>query len=159
MLSSSEIILASGGMIRSCMYDAIPAPFDQDYHYEIVFERVLEIQAEQCDSIYLLYQNDLFRPAFAVLRSILEAMATLIWVSLDISRNCSLFENRKQPNMREILRCIGWEEEYDRTFKYLCGFVHIDMNNADFYRSVEAGDDASQPFPEILPEAEYFSFR
>jgi hypothetical protein len=143
-------------MLRSCLYDDIPAPFDQDHHYETVYERVLEIQAEQCDAIYLLYENGLFRPAFAVLRSILEAMATLIWVSLDIGRNCALFEKRKQPNMKEILNRVGWKEEYDRTFRYLCGFVHIDMTNADFYRSYEAGDDPSQPFPEVLPDAEYY---
>jgi hypothetical protein len=30
------------------------------------------------------------------------------------------------------------------------------MDNAEFYRNYELGDDPSEPFPEILPDSEYF---
>ncbi|MGB0563119.1 MAG: hypothetical protein ACPGVO_15135 [Spirulinaceae cyanobacterium] len=151
-----ELIDASAKMLRSCLYSDPPFPFIQDSHYEVVYQRVLEIQAEQCDAIYSLYEVGLFRPAYAILRSILEGMATLLWVSLSIERYCKLFEESKQPNTKEILKRIGWEDEYDRTFRYLSGFVHIDMSNAEFYRNYEIGDDPSQPFPEILPDTDYY---
>jgi len=143
-------------MLRSCLYEEPPSPFNQDRHYEIVYQRVLEIQAEQCDAIYSLYEVGLFRPAYAILRSILEGMATLLWVSLKIDRYCKLFEEGTQPNTKEILKRIGWEDEHDRTFQYLSGFVHIDMGNAEFYRNYEIGNDPSQPFPEILPDTDYY---
>lgn len=150
-----ELIDASAKILRLCLYD-VPSPFNQDNHYEIVYQRVLEIQAEQCDAIYSLYQVGLFRPAFAILRSILEGMATLVWMSLKIDRYCTLFEDGKQPNTKEILKRIGWDDEYDRTFRYLSGFVHIDMDTAEFYRNYELGGDPSQPFPEVLPDIEYY---
>jgi len=151
-----ELIDASAQMLRLCLHDDPPPPFNQEHHYEMVYQRVLEIQAEQCDAIYSLYQVGLFRPAHAILRSILEGMATLVWISLDIDRYCTLFEKGTQPNTKEILRMIGWEDEYNRTFGYLSGFVHIDMDNADFYRDYEFGSEPSQPFPEILPDTEYY---
>lgn len=152
----SELVTASSEMLRSCLIDNTPSPFDQDDHYGIVYRRVLEIQAEQCDAIHSLYINNFFRPAYAVLRSVLETMATLLWVSLNIDRYCQLFEDGNQPNTREILQRIGWGEEYSRTFQYLSGFVHVDMDSAEFYRNYEIGDDPSQPYPEILPDAEYY---
>lgn len=151
-----ELIGASAKMLRFCLYEDPPSPFNQDSHYETVYQRVLEIQAEQCDAIYSLYELGLFRPAYAVLRSILEGMATLLWVSLSIDKYCKLFEESKQPNTKEILKRIGWEDEYDRTFRYLSGFVHIDMGNAEFYRNYEIGEDPSQPFPEILPDTDHY---
>jgi hypothetical protein len=153
---SLELIDASAKMLRSCLNDHTPSPFNQDNHYEIVYQRVLEVQAEQCDAIHSLYNVGLFRPAYAILRAILEAMGTLVWLSLDINRYCILFEEGKQPNTKEILRRIGWEDEYDRTFRYLSGFVHIDLDNAEFYRNYEIGGDPSEPFPEILPDVEYY---
>jgi hypothetical protein len=102
-----EIIEASAKMLRLCLYDDLPSPFDRDIRYAMVFQRVIEIQAEQCDSVSELYQRGLFRPAYAILRSILEGMATLLWISLKIDRYCILFEERKQPNTKEILKRIG----------------------------------------------------
>lgn len=151
-----ELITASAKMLRLCLHDDMPSSFSQDNHYEIVYQRVIEMQAEQCDAIYSLYQVGLFRPAYAILRSILEAMATLVWVSLSIDRYCALFEEGKQPNTREILKRVGWEDEYGRTFQYLSSFVHIDLGTAEFYRNYELGGDPSQPFPEVLPDVEYY---
>lgn len=151
-----ELITASANMLRSCLQEDPPVPFSQNNRYEIVYQRVIEVQAEQCDAIYSLYQAGLFRPAYAVLRSILESMATLIWVSLSIDRYCTLFEEGKQPNTKEILVRVGWEDEYSRTFQYLSGFIHIDLDNAEFYRNYEFGGDPSQPFPEVLPDVEYY---
>jgi len=136
-----EIIEASTKMLRLCLYDDIPPPFDKDSRYAMVFQRVIEIQAEQCDSISELFKRGLFRPAYAILRSILEGMATLVWMSLKIDSYCILFEEGKQPNTKEILKRIGWEDEYERTFQYLSGFVHIDMDSAEFYRNYELGSD------------------
>jgi len=152
-----ELINASAKMLRLCLYDDLPSPFNRDNHYKMVYQRVLEIQAEQCDAIYSLYQVGLFRPAYAILRSILEGMATLVWISLDIDQYCVPFEEGKLPNTREILKKVGWEDEYDRTFRYLSGFVHIKkLQNAEFYRNYELGGDPSQPFPEVLPDIEYY---
>lgn len=151
-----ELIDASAKTLRLCLNDDVPHPFDQGGHYRIVYQRVLEIQAEQCDAIFSLYQVGLFRPAYAILRSILEGMGTLIWISLSVERYCTLFEEGKQPNTKEILKRVGWEEEYDRTFRYLSGFIHLDMDNAEFYRNYELGDGPSQPFPEVLPDVDYY---
>jgi len=143
-------------MLRTSLQDNVPPPFDSDEYYVRLYQRVIEIQAEQCDAINSLYKEGLFRPGYAVLRSVLEAMATLLWVSTNIERYCPLFESGKQPNMREVLKRIGWEEEYERTFGYLSGFVHIDMENAEFYREYLLEPDPSQPSPEILPDSEFY---
>ncbi len=151
----TKIITSTASMLRASLKDSnTPSPFDKNEHYSRVYQRVIEIQAEQCDAINSLYKAGLFRPGFAVLRSVLEAMATLIWISTNIERYCKLFESKKQPNMREILKRIGWEEEYEGTFQYLSGFVHVDMENAEFYQEYLPGPDSSQPFPEILPDSE-----
>jgi hypothetical protein len=153
---STKVIASAAFMLRASLQDSVPSPFDNDEYYARLYQRVIEIQAEQCEAINSLYREGLFRPGYAVLRSVLEAMATLLWVSTNIERYCPLFELGKQPNPREILKRIGWEEEYERTFRYLSGFVHIDMENAEFYRDYLLGPDPSQPFPEILPDAELY---
>lgn len=61
-------------------------------------------------------------------------MATLMWLTLDIDKYPRLFDEGKQPNTREILRRIGWESEYDRTFRFLSKFVHSSLVNSDFYK-------------------------
>jgi len=150
LISSASHILSS-----SLRYEA-PLPFGRDSDYTKIYRRVIEIQVEQCDAIYSLYNNGLYRPAYAVLRSVLETMSTLVWLSLNIEKYFPLFETATQPNQREILRRIGWEDEYDRTFRYLSGFVHIDIDNAEFYREYEWEPDGSQPFPEINADADYY---
>ncbi len=152
---STRIIALAAQMLRDSIEDIAPPPFDNDYDIRI-FQRAIEIQAEQCDAIQSLYLEGLFRPAYAVLRSVLEAMATLVWVSTNTERYSKLFETNKQPNMREILKRIEWAEEYGRTFSYLSSFVHIDIDNAEFYREYLIETDPSQPFHEIKSDSEYF---
>lgn len=151
-----QIIESTSHMLQLILDDEVPSPFDENENYTKQYQRVIEIQAEQCTAIYYLYKQGLYRPAYAVLRSILETISTLIWVSLKVERYSSLFSAGNQPNMKEILTRIGWVQEYDRTFGYLSGFVHIDMENAEFYREYLLGGDSSQPFPEIFPDAEYY---
>jgi hypothetical protein len=93
---SLELIDASAEVLRLSVNDQIPSPFDQDNHYETVYQRVMEIQIEQCDTLHLLYKMGLSK------------------------------------------------------------FVHVAMANADFYRSYETGGHVSEPFPEILPDTEYY---
>lgn len=151
-----EVIAEAAGMLRKSLEDEIPLPFNIKDDYARVYQRTIELQIEQLKAIESLYQNGLFRPAYAILRSILEAMGTLLWVSTNINRYCPLFEERKQPNTKEILQRIGWGAEYDRTFSCLSGFVHVDFENAEFYREYELETDSSIPFPEVLPDSEYY---
>lgn len=151
-----KLIRQAADMLLLSLEDEIPTPFNSKESYIRVYQRTIELQVEQLRAIELLYRNGLFRPAYAVLRSVLEAMGTLLWVSSNIDCYCPLFENGKQPNTREILRKIGLEAEYDRTFRYLSGFVHIDLEYAEFYREYEAETDPSLPFPEILSNSEYY---
>ena len=124
---------------------------DQDL---VIFRRLVEMQAEHCDAVDLLCENRLFRPAHSILRSFLEASATLVWIGHDIKRYGSLFLQGNQPNIREILRRIGWDKEYDTTYKLLSSLVHIDSDSMLMYRHLDFGRDGL--FPEILPDAENY---
>lgn len=128
----------SQNLLTSCLQRSPPELFigasNSDHYEEFIFYRTLELQIEYCKSIRVLCENGLFRPAYSILRSILENMATLMWLTLDIDKYPRLFEEGKQPNTREILRRIGWESEYDRTFRFLSKFVHSSLVNSDFYK-------------------------
>src|SRR5450759_2140356 len=129
-----ELIHASSETLLHCAAGEPPSQFSTEQHYEIVYTRVLEIIAEQCDAISVLCENGLFRPAHAILRSILENIATLIWVGLDVAQFGQILEDDKRSqhlNKRDILKKIGWEQKYDRSFKVLSSFVHASMTNAD----------------------------
>lgn len=149
-----QLIEASAKMLRLCITDDPPIAFCIDQHSTVIYSRILELQAEQCDAIYILCDEGLYRPAHSILRSILENMATLIWVSLDTERYGKLFDEGKQPNTREILKRIGWEQEYDRTFKPLSSFVHADLSNAEMYKNYDFGEGGL--CPEVEPDAEYY---
>ncbi|SRR6266540_2591823 len=136
-----KLINATMDLLQECLNYGPPEIFiggSESFHYEeLVFYRLIELQIKQCAAIKSLCKNNLFRPAYAVLRSVLENMATLVWITLDVKRHVELFDNGNQPNMREILARIGWEEEYSRTFRFLSGFVHVDFNHSDLYKNYE----------------------
>lgn len=137
----AQLIATVVSMLQDCLEGGPPEIFIGDYlsdhTEEWIFYRILELEIEQCNAILVLSSNGLVRPAYAVLRSVLENMATLVWLALDITRYTRLFEEGKLPNMREILRRIDWEPEYDRTFRFLSKFIHSDTMFADFYKKYE----------------------
>lgn len=148
------LVSDSANVLRECEVNDPPSQFVEDYHYAIIYRRILEVMAEQCDAIAVLCEEGLFRPAHAILRSVLENMASLLWVALDVKRYGDLLDDGKQPNTREILKRIGWEEEYERTFRGLSGFVHTDLTNADMYKEYDLSDEDT--FPEIRADGEYY---
>jgi hypothetical protein len=137
----TELVTTAVSLLQGCLKGGPPEIFIGDYlsdhTEEWIFYRILELQIEQCNAILVLSENGLVRPAYAVLRSVLENMATLVWLTLDVDRYTRLFEEEKLPNMKEILTRIGWEPEYDRTFRFLSKFVHSNLIFADFYKRQE----------------------
>ncbi|WP_420630628.1 hypothetical protein [Candidatus Leptofilum sp.] len=144
-------------MLATCCESDPPSPFTNKFRFEIIFYRVVEMQIEQCEALIHLRKLGLFRPAYAVLRSLLENMTTLVWISKDVNRYGNLFEKGKQPNMRSRLERIGWQEEYERTFSYLSGFVHTAIEHVEDYRDYALSEGAL--FPEIVPDAEYYAIQ
>ena len=141
-----------------CLSEEIPSPYNQKRQYEKIYQRILEIQIEQIETISLLYKEGRLRSAYAILRSLLEGMATLVWMALNIDKYYDTFTdtNKKNPPIKNILDVIGWGDEYERTFQYLSYFVHSRSDHLDFYRSYDSGPDPSQPFPEVSPDSEYY---
>ena len=148
-----RLIDAASDMFRGAATDEPPPALVED---EPVPRQLLQLLAEQSDAILVLCQHSLYRPAYATLRSILETMAKLLWVSLDPPRYGELFLKGTEPNMREILRRIGWEEEYERTFQDLSDFVHSKprASASDFYLTYDWGADG--PLPDFGPDTAYF---
>ena len=150
-------LIAISSQTLRCSLDAGAPPVIAKLELgELTFNRVVELQAELCDSIFSLSKAGYFRPAHAVLRSVLESMAVLVWAGTQ-QRYMDLFNEGREPNIKAILEKIGWGAEYDRTYNWLSTFVHGRMEQADFYRKYDAEVlDETSPFPEVLPDAEYY---
>ena len=149
-----ELIDAARNLFQQCLDDSPPDVFLEDYefehHVELIFRRILELQIEHCIALRVLCDNRLLRPAYGILRSVLENIATLLWITLDVERYAVLFEEGMQPNTKEILTRIGWGQEYERTFKFLSSFVHADLTHSDMYKNYDTEDGIVAP--EVAPE-------
>ena len=148
-----DLINASAATLEDCLEEDPPKPFSDDRDGTFLFQRMIEMQIEQCYAISSLCEIGLFRPAFAILRSLLETIATIIWVSLDLKRCEQLIEDRKKPSVKARLESIGWSDEYDR-FSILSGYVHGSIENADDYRAFEFYEDGL--LPEIRPDTDFY---
>lgn len=153
-----ELIDAARNLFQQCLDDSPPDVFLEDYefehHVELIFRRILELQIEHCIALRVLCDNRLLRPAYGILRSVLENIATLLWITLDVERYAVLFEEGRQPNTKEILTRIGWEQEYERTFKFLSSFVHADLTHSDMYKNYDTEDGIVAP--EVAPDGEMY---
>jgi hypothetical protein len=120
----------------------------------LLFDRLLEIAVEQAEAIDLVRRHGKWRPAHALLRALLETLASLVWILQVPQRNSELFLSGRRPNMRELLDAIGWAEEYERTFRYLSEMVHPSHEQLHMYRWVDYGPPGL--FPEITPDGELY---
>jgi hypothetical protein len=130
-------------------------PSDRDLgDAHLLFDRLLEIAVEQVEAIDLLRRHGKWRPAHAVLRALLETLASIVWILRTPQRNSELFLSGERPNMRQLLDAIGWSEEYERTYPYLSGMVHPSHDQLHMYRWVDFGLPGL--FPEITPDGELY---
>lgn len=146
------LIEATTTMVQKARAGVPPPPFTED---EELFEQLLDYLTEQSESLSLLCQNGLYRPAYAVLRSILETIAKLVWVTLE-PRYKERFLEGSDPGTKNVLEVIGWLDEHERTFRPLSAFVHTDskVSVSDFYHYYELEEGGL--FPEVRADAEYY---
>jgi hypothetical protein len=94
-----------------------------------------------------------------LLRTFVETTAKLAWISRDVHRRSGVFLNTKSQDMKTLLKEIGWEDEYERTYKILNHYIHTDpkVSASGFYRTYEWGE--GDLFPELGPETKHYLFK
>jgi hypothetical protein len=151
-----HLIEAAADMLRDAQADDVPPSLFAEE--EKLFRQLLELMVEAVDAIRVLCRHGLYRPAYAMLRTFVETTTKLVWISRDVPRRSEVFFSAKRHDMKKRLKEIGWEDEYERTYKALNHYIHADprMSASGYYRTYEWGDD--DLFPELGPETKYYFF-
>jgi hypothetical protein len=120
--------------------------------------RLPHLADEQLEAIQLLCDREMWRPAFALLRGLLECMASILWIARGSEDSPKRFIDGRMPSNQKVLGDVGWREEYQRTFRYLSDLAHPSADGAEAYRSFDfaQGRSIDEPAPEITPDMELY---
>jgi hypothetical protein len=118
--------------------------------------RLLELAAEHCDAVEELRRASLMRPAHSVLRSLLETLTVLAWIARRPQRHLDLFHTNELPPVRNLLETLGWDSEFELTYKPLSEFTHPRATQLHVYRQADTGLATGMPAPEITADGELY---
>jgi hypothetical protein len=136
--------------------DDFVAAIDDRDESSMLSRRLPEVAGEQLDGLALLCGHAMWRPAYALLRGLLECMATMVWIASGPSDAPQRFAAGRSPAGQRLLNAVGWGNEYDRTFRYLSDMVHAGTDSAEAYRAFDYERGIDEPAPEITPESELY---
>ena len=88
----------------------------------------------EIDALDLLCRSGRWRPAYALLRGLLETAATIIWLARSNVETVQRFVHGPHKGGQAVFRNIGWGDEYEDTFRYLSDLAHPSSIGADAYR-------------------------
>src|SRR4051812_13334458 len=100
----------------------------------MLLRRLPQVASEQLDALAVLCGHGMWRPAYALLRGLLECTATIVWIASGPSDAPQRFTDGRSPAGQKLLGAVGWRDEYDRTFRYLSDMVHAGADSAEAYR-------------------------
>jgi hypothetical protein len=124
--------------------------------WSMLSARLPELAVEQIQAIGVLCDAELWRPAYAVLRGLLECMATILWIAHGPADAPRRFAGGHGLKSRKLLAAVGWQDEYDMTFRYLSEMAHPSADAAEAYRWYDDSRSIHAPAPEITPDLELY---
>lgn len=136
--------------------DDLLATIDERDESSMLSRRLPEVAGEQLDALALLCRHAMWRPAYALLRGLLECMASMAWIASGPPDAPQRFVAGRSPAGQKLLGAVGWRDEYNRTFRYLSDMVHAGTDSAEAYRAFDYERSIREPAPEITPESELY---
>jgi hypothetical protein len=136
--------------------DDLVARIDDRDEWSMLSRRLPEVAREQLDALEVLCGHEMWRPAYALLRGLLECMATIVWIASGPADAPSRFAAGRSPAGQKLLGAVGWRDEYDRTFRYLSDMIHAGADSAEAYRWFDEERSIHEPAPEITADTELY---
>jgi PAS domain-containing protein len=136
--------------------DDLLATLDDRDEWPVLSRRLPELATEQVQALEVLCDEEMWRPAHALLRGLLECMATIVWIARGPTDAPGRFAAGRSPGSQKLLAAVGWHEEYDRTFRPLSDMAHPSVDGAEAYRWFDEERSIHAPAPEITPDLELY---
>ncbi|MEA2493190.1 MAG: hypothetical protein QOJ29_1101 [Thermoleophilaceae bacterium] len=136
--------------------DDLMATIDDRDDWSVLSRRLPELATEQVLALEVLCAHEMWRPAHALLRGLLECMATILWIARGPADAPTRFAAGRAPSNQKLLGAVGWHKEYDRTFRPLSDMAHPSADGAEAYRWVDDDRSIHAPAPEITPDLELY---
>jgi hypothetical protein len=136
MASSSDphraLIARAAKVFDQVLTDVEPYGAPQHLIALLLFRRLTEAQKECCDAILNLYDHNLFRPAYGILRTLYEHSAAQVWLHRNPIEHQWVLLNGHRPKMGRILSEIGWPDDSVAPYAETSRVAHPTIRSAYF---------------------------
>ena len=136
--------------------DAVAATISDRDEWSMLSRRLPELAVEELEALDVLCRNEMWRPAHALLRGLLECVATMLWIARGPEDAPARFAAGGSPSAQKLLGAVGWSVEYDRTFRLLSDMTHPTAAGAEAYRWYDEERSIHAPAPEITADMELY---
>jgi hypothetical protein len=153
---SLSVAYAQSALVDALEDDGILAPFEGADGWSMASRRLPEIAVEQLSALDLLAEADMWRPAYAQLRGLLECLATILWIARGPDDASARFLSGRSLTGQKLLGAVGWRDEYQGTYRYLSRITHPGPEGAETYRTYGETRSLSEPAFEITGDGELY---